>query len=215
MDNKTATIIAVAAVIAILVIGGVGVAISGMLNSNDDTADYVNYYGNGGKDSQGKDTVKSKVLEVLACPFSNEGKTFSDWNTKADGTGDKIDIGDTVKLGTKLYAQWSDKKLTINNITYMFINLTMWKGDEKITTFEIPLDNSGEVTISYKGWNDVTISSSDDKKVTFAGHVTVYGISYNTTLKLDIDGADKCDFSVEGGNVAVMKIKYSGNVTIN
>ena len=105
--------------------------------------------------------------------------------------------------------------MTINNIVYMMIGLTMWNGDEKITTFEFPLSNDGEVTISYKGWNDVSVKSSDASKVTFAGHVSMYGWLVDTTLELDILGADSCEFSVVDGNTAVMKIKYSGNVAID
>jgi hypothetical protein len=54
---------------------------------------------------------------VESCLYTKNGSAFSSWNTKADGTGVKYNVGDTVSLGTKLYAQWVDNVLHVASYT--------------------------------------------------------------------------------------------------
>ena len=221
MDNKVAVVIAVAAVVAIVGIGGIAAAMSGMFNGKDDSANYVTYYGNGGATSEGDEKLQSTVLEVMANPFIKEGDTFWGWNTAADGSGTKVDIGDTVTLGTKLYAQWSDLKLSIHNIIYMMQGLSMYisddvRTDEKITTYEVPLSENGSATLKYASWNTVSITKQDTSSVTFSGTITMYGYQVNITLELDFLGTDSCAFSVsDDGHTAIVNITYHSNVEID
>ncbi len=72
----------------------------------------VTYNANGGKDAPKDSTVyyageTAKVLEAGA--LSREGFAFTGWNTKADGSGDSYQPGDSIpnlKASVTLYAQW-------------------------------------------------------------------------------------------------------------
>ena len=208
MDNKVA--IAVVVVAAVLVIGGaVAVIVAGM--GSNQTKDYVVYDGNGGKTSEGNTTTNSRLTEAIANVFTNEGKVFTGWNTKADGSGTKIDIGENVTMGMTLYAQWSNYKLTIENTSGMFSGLGVYLTDdkhnmEKQTTFEFALSDSKAAVISFAFWDSVTV---DPGTGIFTGKIGIW----NTTLKFNITGATDVVYSVsDDGKVAMITIGYNGNV---
>lgn len=208
MNSKVA--VAIAVVAAMVVIGGaVAVIVAGM--GSNQTKDYVVYDGNGGKDSEGKTTVNSKMTEAMTNVFTNEGKVFTGWNTKADGTGTKIDIGENVTMGMTLYAQWSKYSLTIERIGYVLLGLSAYLTDNthqmvKQSTFQIPLSDKGAAVISFATWDEVTV---DPATGVFTGKVG----GWSTSLKFDITGADNVEYSVSAdGKVAMISIGYSGNV---
>ena len=211
MDNKVA--IAIAVVAAVLVIGGaVAVVVAGM--GSNQTKEYVVYDGNGGKTSEGNTTVNSKMTEAITNMFTNGDKKFTGWNTKADGTGTAIDIGENVTMGMTLYAQWSNYKLTIENISYMFSGLGVYLTDdkhnmEKQTTFEFALSDSKAAVISFAFWDSVTV---DPGTGVFTGKIGIW----NTTLKFNITGATDVVYSVsDDGKVAMITIGYNGNVVFS
>ncbi len=208
MNSKVAVEIAVG-VALVIVVGAVAVIVAGM--GSNQTKDYVVYDGNGGKDSEGKTTVNSTMTEAMSNIFTNEGKVFIGWNTKADGTGTKIDVGENVTMGMTLYAQWSKYSLTIENIAYVLMGLSAYLTDDthqmvKQSTFQIPLSEKGVAVISFATWDEVTVNTVTGE---FTGKVGIF----NTSLKFNITGADDIAYSVDtDGKVASISIAYSGNV---
>jgi hypothetical protein len=54
--------------------------------------------------------MAGEAVEVAANTYTKTGKTFSGWNTKADGSGTAYAAGASYTLtsaGLKLYAQWA------------------------------------------------------------------------------------------------------------
>ena len=208
MNSKVA--VAIAVVVALAIVGGVVAAIVAGIGSSQ-TKDYVVYDGNGGKDSEGNTTVNSKMTEAIPNIFTNEGKVFIGWNTKADGTGTKVDVGASVTMGMTLYAQWSKYSLTIENISYVITGLSAYLTDDthnmvKQSTFQIPLSEKGVAVISFATWDEVTVNTVTGE---FTGKVS----GWSTTLKFNITGADDIAYSVDtDGKVASISIAYSGNV---
>jgi len=101
MDNKVLAIIAVA-VIAVAAVAGVIILMNG---GEHETG--VTYDGNGGKTSDGETSKVYSNTTAVECPFTNGNHQFSGWNTKADGTGTSYKVGNAVKEGMHLYAQWA------------------------------------------------------------------------------------------------------------
>ena len=67
---------------------------------------------NGGKGEMNPQTEeKGKTVKLRANDFTRSGYEFKNWNTKADGSGDKYDNKQSVKLeeDLTLYAQWKEK----------------------------------------------------------------------------------------------------------
>lgn len=92
--------------------------------------DYLTYDANGGSGdsytSQGNAATDFEV-EVQDNRFTApEGKVFDSWNTKADGTGETIQPGDTYTLSPDvndfLYAQWKDdlSSFTVTGGTWLY-----------------------------------------------------------------------------------------------
>lgn len=92
--------------------------------------DYLTYDANGGSGdsytSQGNAATGFEVT-VLGNSFTPpEGKMFDSWNTKADGTGETIQPGDTYTLSPDvndfLYAQWKDdlSSFTVTGGTWLY-----------------------------------------------------------------------------------------------
>ena len=55
----------------------------------------------------GGDVVDDNATTVADCSFTYEGKKFTGWNTKSDGTGTPYAVGDAVTEPLTLYAQWA------------------------------------------------------------------------------------------------------------
>ena len=55
--------------------------------------------------------------------YSSTGYTFNSWNTAANGSGVKYEVGNKFKLtaGQTLYAQWIPVKYTITYESYNFV----------------------------------------------------------------------------------------------
>jgi hypothetical protein len=211
MDNKVA--VAIAAVIALLLVGGViAVIISGM--GSNEGSEEVTYNGNGGTDSQGQSTVKSKMTEAIPNLFTNGEKKFTHWNTKADGSGKSFDVGENVTMGMTLYAQWADHKLTITNVGYVLTGLGVYLTDDthsmaKQTTFEFALSDSGAAVISFAFWDSVTV---DPVTGLFSGKIS----GWDCSLKFTITGANDIEYSVStDGKVANIAFNYTGNVVFS
>ena len=121
----------------------------------------VTYNANGGTGSVTDTEKYAKGAEatVMSNSFTNDGKVFLSWNTKANGTGTTYYPNSTVKItgNVTLYAQWGDKASTVQ-LTY---KANGGSGDD-ITDVEIP--NNKQVTLRdentftrtgyhFTGWN--------------------------------------------------------------
>ncbi len=88
--------------------GSQDVQVSAGMSSSMTVDKGVHYKGNGGTYSD-SDYYCIDGSTVSANKFTNSGKTFVSWNTKADGTGTAYKPGDTIDYYgyTVLYAQWA------------------------------------------------------------------------------------------------------------
>lgn len=81
----------------------------------------VTYNANGGTGSVTDTEKYAKGAEatVMSNSFTNDGKVFLGWNTKADGTGTTYYPNGTIKVtgDVTLYAHWGDKASTVQ-LTY-------------------------------------------------------------------------------------------------
>ncbi len=88
--------------------GSQDVQVSAGISSSMTVDKGVHYKGNGGTYSS-SDYYCVDGSTVSTNKFTNSGKTFVSWNTKADGTGTAYKPGDTIEYYgyTVLYAQWA------------------------------------------------------------------------------------------------------------
>lgn len=86
----------------------VAVAIAGVLLflATDMYFTGVTYEGNGGITDGGDESYVIDSSEVQPCEFINANREFQSWNTKKDGSGTSYEAGDSVGIGTTLYAIW-------------------------------------------------------------------------------------------------------------
>ncbi len=72
----------------------------------------ITFRANGGKGEMEPQTAdKGETVKLRANDFTRSGYEFKNWNTKADGSGDKYDNKESIKLekDLTLYAQWKEK----------------------------------------------------------------------------------------------------------
>ena len=72
----------------------------------------ITFKANGGRGEMNPQTEeKGKTIKLRANDFTRSGYEFKNWNTKADGSGDKYNDKQSVKLekDLTLYAQWKEK----------------------------------------------------------------------------------------------------------
>ncbi len=201
------TVIMAIGVVAALVIGG-GVALVMMGSSDNGKKDVVTYYGNGGT-YEGDTKMSSPSTTVMMNVFKNGDKAFTTWNTQSDGKGKDYQEGDTVALGTKLYAQWSNYKLVIKEQSYVLKGLSAYLTDdthsmESIGKFTVPLSDSGSAMISYLGWDSVELVEDH-----FEGKVK----DVPTKLTIKVSGDTYHEFRVsDDGKMAMVFFQYDKDV---
>ena len=207
MDSKV--IIAIV-VVAALVIGG-GVALVMMGSSDNGKKDVVTYYGNGGT-YEGDTKMSSPSTTVMMNVFKNGDKAFTTWNTQSDGKGKDYQEGDTVTLGTKLYAQWSNYKLTIERLDYIGYGLSLYLTDDthtmdKLSKFTVPLSDKGMAILTYAQWDEVHVECNK-----FVGTANGYS---NIAITINMTGADSVELKVSpDGKMAMVEFTYHGNVVL-
>jgi len=206
VDNKV--LIAGIAVVAVVVIIAVAAV---MMNggSDDSNKDYVVHDGNGGVDSDGNKTLKSKETVVMDNVFTNGSKSFNGWNTKADGTGTKYGPGANVMLGTKLYAQWVDGyKLTITH--YPLID--MYISDD--TRDMVKLEQLGTY-LNKKGKATLYLGPADEVKLEGTWFTITKEGSLPITFQINMTGTDSCKLDVvekAGKQYGSVEFTYHGDV---
>ena len=73
----------------------------------------ITFKANGGKgEMKPQSGDKGDTVKLHANDFTRSGYEFKNWNTKADGSGDKYDNKESIKLekDLTLYAQWKEKE---------------------------------------------------------------------------------------------------------
>ena len=124
----------------------------------------VTYNANGGTGSVTDTEKYAKGAEatVMSNSFTNDGKVFLSWNTKANGTGTTYYPNSTVKItgDVTLYAIWGDKASTVT-VTYH----SNFGTDQECTTEAMPNNKQIKVAdysalglpnrdgYSFTGWN--------------------------------------------------------------
>lgn len=128
----------------------------------------VTYDANGGKGTlePARKTAKEAIVIANADSLSREGFTFSDWNTKKDGTGTSYAPGDKYEEDENLtlYAQWKAiSPTTTYTISYELgggkleegeTNPTVYTSETETFTLKNPIHESRE----FLGWK----SKGDD-----------------------------------------------------
>jgi hypothetical protein len=128
----------------------------------------LTYDANGGNGTMAEETIPCGInAEIKACAYTLTGYKFDSWNTKADGTGAKYQVGTTIAVvkDMVLYAQWKEKPLgefsisdtkkvafSLGNLQYHPKNDT-WRFAEKQTDY-IGADNQ-YLAADYDGWIDL------------------------------------------------------------
>ncbi|WP_283170767.1 InlB B-repeat-containing protein [Curtanaerobium respiraculi] len=113
-------------------------------NLSDDAA----YTATGSKADRSSQIASLDTVIAANPAFSVKGKTFTGWNTSADGTGESYEVGSTVivpadKFSLDLYAQWEDQMVTVRFSANggIFDNDSVFKKNPD--AFEISTDVSG------------------------------------------------------------------------
>ncbi len=216
MDNKV--IIAIAAV-AIIVIAAVAVFAMNGSGSGDAPSDAVRYDGNGGKLENGNTYYDAKSTEVMPSLFTKSGYHSCCWNTKADGSGKKYMDGDTVSLGTKLYAQWTDTNRlgTVNMYPNIFNLYVAEKASGSRTNIddsstELPANDATLIvvvkdsasTVSLDEQNRIIIQSEELGKILLTLSIPVQGLDLGSakisgnTVSYEINQSVKNDEATLG-----------------
>ena len=152
----------------------------------------LTYDANGGEGTMAEETIPCGInAEIKACAYTLTGYKFDSWNTKADGTGAKYQVGTAIAVvkDMVLYAQWKEKPVgefsisatqkvvfSPGNLQYHPKNDT-WRFAEKQTDY-IGADNQ-YIAADYDGWIDLFGWSTDGGTVKFGVSTsTVYADYY-------------------------------------
>jgi uncharacterized repeat protein (TIGR02543 family) len=157
----------------------------------------VTYNANGGGTSPQAVTVDPQTVIKLASQgsMSSQGKTFTGWNTNANGSGTPYEAGAeyTVTGNITLYAQWESTPIIPQGQTFVekleYIRSAAGAGDGIV--YDVVVDNNeyiGSQTVSTMGRN-ITVnirsaSSSDVKTIQLEGQGHLFSVDASITLKL-------------------------------
>lgn len=205
-------------------------------NKNDETSAFtfttrtapksVTYRANGGT---GDDIVDEDATVIADCSFTAPtGKTFTNWNTQADGEGTDYVVGAEVTASLTLYAQWEET--STYSVTYnanggsgnVPTDKTEYTEGETVTV----ADNIGTLTkagYSLVGWN--TNSAATTASQTFGStfemgnaDVTLYAIwqenFYEFTPNTSGDALNNGDIISGTGSGGTMR-KLDGTINYN
>lgn len=167
----------------------------------------VTYHSNTTPDATVTDDTMIYAKDVLATvndnTFTNSGKIFLSWNTRADGKGETYYPNGTIKVtgNMDLYAQWGDKASTVS-VTYhsnfapdQTKSVAAVANNSKITVAAYNALNLPERTgYTFAGWknNEGTFfSANDSARVNKDGSNDLYAQwtinQYNYTVEYYID----------------------------
>ena len=178
----------------------------------------VTYHSNTTPDATVTDDTMIYAKDVLATvndnTFTNSGKIFLSWNTRADGKGETYYPNGTIKVtgNMDLYAQWGDKASTVS-VTYhsnfapdQTKSVAAVANNSKITVAAYNALNLPERTgYTFAGWknNEGTFfSANDSARVNKDGSNDLYAQwtinQYNYTVEYYIDNVKKDSMTETG-----------------
>ncbi|RKP46277.1 hypothetical protein D7Z26_24665 [Cohnella endophytica] len=152
------------------------------------------------------------------------GYSFAGWNTEADGSGTRYDVGDTFEMGAsdaKLYAMW-----TINRYSVTYHGNGATSGSAPSDSINHVYDTSVNVMgntgnlaktgYTFTGWNTASdgkgTSYAADGAATFtigADHVTLYAQWTVNSYTLEYRGSD-----ADSGNAPTDSNRYDYNTSV-
>lgn len=158
--------------------------------------------------------VYGTLQKITKNTYTKEGYTFTEWNTKADGTGttytDEQEISITEKL--VLYAQWQESYSYIIN-EYSVDETTKIIKDIPINTSEEQFRNNIELNMGYA----LEIIKQKDK--INIGTNTLIKIYKNEQLYKEFTAVVKGDITGDGlislADMSKFYNYYQGNITVN
>ena len=210
MDSKIILIVIVAALVAV---GAVAVvALGSGSNDTPPSSDMVRYDGNGGAMDDGVKHYDTKLTTVQKSLFKKDNYHFKEWNTKANGSGTAYEPGDTVSLGTVLYAQWSDANSVgaVNMYTNVFHLLIGQKGSSDLTVIDngsADLPASDAIVVVMPVDPEAQITVADDLKITIVTGMKTYTVVLGLPVSgLSFTGGDV----LSSGKAAYLDIGQSG-----
>jgi uncharacterized repeat protein (TIGR02543 family) len=144
----------------------------------------VNFNSNGGSGSM-RTQVGATNTDIVIAPngFNRSGFTFVEWNTKADGTGDEYQEGQTFTVGTSnltLFAQWaSDGSITDQTVTFDANGGTGSMTDQTVNGRTVLSSNAfTRNNAVFTGWNTeqngTGLGYADNSQILALGPVTLY-----------------------------------------
>lgn len=117
------------------------------------------------------DVAYSSTITIPDCGFSRTGYHLGSWNTKADGTGERYNVGQKVsslvveKDGKiTLYAQWQPNRYTVH-FDSNCDNASGVMGDEEFTYDEekaLSVNGFGRTGYLFNGWNTKKDGTGDE-----------------------------------------------------
>lgn len=172
--------------------------------------------------------VKENGGIIATCTYNRPKYSFKNWNTKADGTGDKYDPGDKYAGDNDLtlYAQWSP------NIIYHYINENGQEASTELPGNTINYNVPPRNGYNFIGWSSASGSKTADDRYangkTYTGNVplelyAVYEstqtvtINYNDTIDSDIvllaTSTAKVQEDANGKKYITLPTIQNGNIT--
>lgn len=212
MDKRTIALVAVT--IVVIVVVGAAVVLS-FDDDSDIVTEGVNYHGNGGRLSDGNDVYGVTSHTVSDNRFINEGANFNCWNTKADGTGTRYNVGDHIDYAsgksTDLYAIWDSSSIFRMTSVINYFSL-YYEGQKLVITNDFLLPSSGSMGISVQADETGGVFQIIDD------HTIVYQIDDGTsiasyTLILNFTGTTQCKFDIIDGT-PVVSIEFDGTTDV-
>ena len=120
------------------------------------------------------------------------GKSFSGWNTAANGSGTSYTAGTsyTISANVKLYAQWSYIDYTISYVLNGGINASGNPTSYKITDLPITPAPATRAGYSFNGWSpaNIPVGSTGNKTFTASWTLIVYDITYELNGGVNASG---------------------------
>ncbi len=186
----------------------------------------ITFNGNGGVVSGTELAVSmqdiKKNTDTLLQPngFTLEDSTFSNWNTKADGSGDTYTNSQKVNIdvGIILYAQWKSKVIITYNQNYGS-NLTQTQETNEGETTSLNKNLFERERYFFTGWNTGESGDgtgyTDEDEVRFSTDTTLYAqwitAPYSDSLARTIVSNGYNLKMVSEGSGSTIKWLYDGN----